>query len=137
MLVFCKEDIEVKERSDLMSPTISTVWLEYRSKNGAKNLICFRYREFNPCTDEADVDTTSINEQLSRFQVFEEQVRKASKECSSVYVLGDLNLDLNKFKDKNYYLRKISNEYESLVGECGLEITNFGITWRRIFNDGT
>ena len=54
-----------------------------------------------------------------------------------MYFLGDLNLELNKLKDKSYYLKKIAEEYESLIGNNGLEIFNFNITWQRIFSDGT
>ena len=49
MLCFVREEIEVTERKDLMSPNISSVWLEYRPENGHKILLCLNYREFNPC----------------------------------------------------------------------------------------
>ena len=56
----------------------------------------------------------AFNDQLGRFKIFEEQIEKATKECSNVYILGDINLDLCKLNDKNYYLKKVSEEYESL-----------------------
>ena len=31
-------------------------------------------------------------------------------------------------------MKKLAEEYESLVGENGLDIVNFGITWRRIID---
>ena len=40
VLVFVRNDIEVEERGDLMSPDISTVWLEYKPHKGKKFLIC-------------------------------------------------------------------------------------------------
>ena len=46
MLLFVRNDIEVEERRDLMSPDISTVWLEYKPHKGKKFLICQKYIEF-------------------------------------------------------------------------------------------
>ena len=41
MLVFVKEYIEVTQRIDLMSKSISTVWLEIRGKNEKKNPLVY------------------------------------------------------------------------------------------------
>ena len=34
LLVFVRNEIEIEERKDLMSPNISTVWLEYKPHKG-------------------------------------------------------------------------------------------------------
>ena len=47
LLCFVKSSIEVKERKDLMSEAVSSVWLEL-SKGKHKTLICLVYRE---CSD--------------------------------------------------------------------------------------
>ena len=36
-----------------------------------------------------------------------------------------MNIDLQKWEDRNYYLKKLAEE--SLIGNNGLEIINFGI----------
>ena len=77
----------------------------------------------------------TINEQAERMKVFGEQVEKAASE-GLVLGLGDLNIDLNNIDSPNYYLRKVSDEYLSVLANSGMELFNYGITWRRIHKDG-
>ena len=37
ILCFVREDVEVIKRKDLMSPAISTIWLEYKPTNGKQD----------------------------------------------------------------------------------------------------
>ena len=122
MLCFVKQDVEVRERTDLMSPHISSIWLEHKPLNGKKILLCLAYREFNPCTGEEEIDKTNVSEQLSRFELFSQQVEKAAQESENIYILGDMNVDINRWNNKDYYLKKISEEYQSLLGKNGLEL---------------
>ena len=39
-----------------------------------------------------------------------------------------MNIDLEKWEEPDYYQKKQAERYQSLVGECGLEVINFGIT---------
>ena len=77
-----------------------------------------------------------MNEQLSRFELFSQQVEKAVQESENIYILGDMNVDINKWNNKDYYLKKISEEYQSLLGKNGLELIDFGITWKRVQENG-
>ena len=47
-----------------------------------------------------------------------------------------MNIDFEKWEDSSYYLKKIAEEYQSMIGNCGLEPLKFGITWNRIHKDG-
>ena len=136
MLCFVKQDVEVKERTDLMSSQISSIWLEHKPVNGKKILLCLTYREFNPCTGEEEIDKTNVSEQLSRLELFRQQVEKAAKETENIYILGDLNVDINRWNNKDYYLKKVAEEYQTLIGKNGLELIDFGITWKRIQENG-
>ena len=98
--------------------------------------MCLAYREFNPCTGEEEIDKTNVNEQLSRFELFSQQVEKAVQESENIYILGDMNVDINRWNNKDYYLKKISEEYQSLLGKNGLELIDFGITWKRVQENG-
>ena len=40
-----------------------------------------------------------------------------------------MNIDLEKWEDLKYYQKKQAEKYQSLIGECGLEIISFGITY--------
>merc|ERR1712025_28895 len=50
--------------------------------------------------------------------------------------MGDMNIDLLNWENSKYYLKKVAEEYQSLIGELGLEIFNFGITWSRNHKNG-
>lgn len=69
----------------------------------------------------------SIIEQLERLKLFHLQVDKVSKE-GSILVIGDMNINLEQWDDSKYYLKKLAEEYQSMIGECGLELIDFGIT---------
>ena len=33
-------------------------------------------------------------------------------------------------------MKKVAEEYQTIIGECGLEVFNFGVTWNRTHKDG-
>ena len=47
-----------------------------------------------------------------------------------------MNIDIQNWENSTYYLKKVAEEYQSLLGECGLELINFGITWSRSHKNG-
>ena len=87
----------MEERKDLMSPSISTVWLEYKPNKGKKLLICQKYREFNPLIEENEIDQKNIENQLKRFDEFNRQVDLATREAK-VLISGDLNIDILRWR---------------------------------------
>ena len=131
LLVFAREDIELSQRNDLMCPEISNVWLQLNS-DSQKVLLNFTYREFNDLTGKGRM---SISEQTERVNKLVDQIEKACSE-GLVVALGDMNLDLNRKEDTNYNLKQVADEYYSGVARCGLDILNFGITWRRVYQTG-
>ena len=78
----------------------------------------------------------SQDAQLYRFKSFGSQVTAACNESDRVIVLGDFNINIQKQNDVNYYLPKILQEYESIMGENGLSFKRFGITYERIHKSG-
>ena len=124
LICFVKIGIEAKQRDDLMSESLSSVWLEIKGIN-QKVLICAVYREFNDLTGNG---TMNIEQQLEKLEILHNQIEKASKE-GLILVLGDMNIDLEKWEDPDYYQKKQAERYQSLIGECGLEVIDFGTTW--------
>lgn len=57
-------------------------------------------------------------------------MEKASKE-GFILLIGDLNIDLLKKEKPQYYLKNLAQEYQTLIGECGLEVIDFGVTFSR------
>merc|ERR1712029_1155537 len=90
--------------------------------DGKKMLICQYYNQF--CDDYQNA-----------FQEFRKQVEKASSEAF-VLGIGDFNIDLEKLGDNTYYRKPLAEDYQALLGYCGLECIDFGITWRRFFENG-
>ena len=62
-------------------------------------------------------------------------MKRASRECN-VFILGDMNICLMRMEDENYYLKKIAEEYQSMIGQNGLDIISFGVTWTRLHKNG-
>ena len=63
---------------------------------------------------------------------FGKQIEKATQECDHVYILGDLNIDTIRWNDKDYYLKKLAEEYQTILGKNSLELIDYGITWKRL-----
>ena len=96
------------------------------------------YREFQRITEMHDpcIDGKSQDAQLHRFKSFGSQVTAACTESERVIVLGDFNINIQKQNDLNYYLPRVLQEYESIMGENGLSFKRFGITFERIHTSG-
>ena len=73
LLCFVNEDVEVTQRTDIMSDKVSTVWLEIKGTK-QKVLICALYREFSDMTSEGQM---SIEQQIERWHILQSQVEKA------------------------------------------------------------
>ena len=91
-----------------------------------KILLCTVYRELSNLVTPGQM---SDLEQREKWKLFMNQTKVASKE-GTVLVLGDLNLDLERFEDPTYYKKVMAEEYKSDLGEGGFDTINFGLTWR-------
>ena len=45
-------------------------------------------------------------------------------------------MDVNRWNNKDYYLKNVSEEYQTMLGRNGLELVDYGITWRRLQENG-
>ena len=124
ILCFTKSNIEVKKREDLMSSLLSNIWLEIQGK-GHKIIVCVNYREFNDLTGNGKMGE---NEEIERLQVLHSQIEKASKE-GLLLLMGDMNIDLDKMEQEDYYQVKQAKEYQTMISENGLEVIHFGKTY--------
>ena len=124
LICLVKIGIEAKQRDDLMSEHLSNVWLEIKGIN-QKVLICAIYREFNDLTSTGQMNP---DQQVDKLEILHTQIEKASKE-GLILIIGDMNIDLEKWEDLKYYQKKQAEKYQSLIGECGLEIMDFGMTY--------
>ena len=106
LLCFVRTSIEVKERKDLMSDQIPSIWLEFISGK-QKILICTVYRELSNLVTPGQMGDI---EQREKWEIFMNQAKKASQEGITL-VIGDTNLDLERFEDATYYQKSLSEQY--------------------------
>ena len=100
--VYVHKDVVVKERSDLMNDTFSSVWLELGLPKQKKILVANFYREWQYLHQGTDTASLSIPAQLSRWVSFLEQWEAAITEEKEIHAVGDANLDFLKWKDTRH-----------------------------------
>jgi hypothetical protein len=108
----------IKLRTDLMSPSLPSIWLELHGL-----LLCSLYREWSP----GGVKTTEA--QLEQVKLLNSQVLSATTTKKGVVVLGDMNLDQDKWDEKAYSSFNLAEELRSCLSMCGLEIHELGKTY--------
>jgi hypothetical protein len=118
-------------RADLMSPEVSSVWVELgphtrRAGSGQRAvshgplLICGVYREW---------EDTLITER-TKIDILVEQMARATSGSSRVAVMGDLNLDSHRGNDMGYYRRSLLNEFTNAAERLGLLYLKTDWTWQ-------
>ena len=92
------QSIVGKVRDDLMSDEFSSIWLELGLPNKNKFLVCQLYREWRYMgqADRGDHSNT-IEQQMRRWVVFMDQWDRALATGKEVIVMGDCNIDHQKF----------------------------------------
>ena len=60
---------------------------------------------------------------------------RTSKKEGVILCMGNMNINLEKLEYQTYYLRKLAEDYQTLICECELKVLNFGITLTRIHKD--
>ena len=114
----------VTVRKDLMSEDFPSIWLNLTSHTGSK-LLCGLF--YHLWQDTAS--STSLNDQTSRLEIFLEQLERAANQCKHVVVLGDANIDVNRYDDPTYQLRLIADLYRSRTSSLGFKQFSLGMTF--------
>lgn len=81
LLIYVKESLSYRRRSDLESNNMETIWIELCPTNGTPHIICLAYR-----TPDYSLSTWVNN--------FDKQLSDAYIECHNMTVLGDFNVDI-------------------------------------------
>jgi hypothetical protein len=107
-----------KLRSDLMNPGLPSLWLELHGL-----LLCSIYREWSP----GGVKTAES--QMEQIKLLNYQLLSATSSKKGVVVLGDLNLDQEKWDEKSYSSFNLAEELRTCLSMCGLEVHGLGHTY--------
>jgi hypothetical protein len=117
-LVAEKLVLNIKLRSDLISPGLPSVWLEVHGL-----LLCSLYREWSP----RGVKTAEA--QMEQVKLLNNQLLRATATKKGVVVLGDMNLDQEKWDEKGCSSYNLAEEFRTGLSECGLEVHELGKTY--------
>ena len=134
ILMLIKEGIKYSVRNDLMCKEISSIWVELRAEADRKTIIGSVYREFDDLSSEEN--RKSMPEQNKRWDIFLNQVAKASEERGTILCLGDFNLDSNKWSEKNYERAVMSKNLLHLIETQNMSLVSFGNTFMRCDKNG-
>ena len=116
-------DVKFKLRPDLMSSQFSSIWVECRTSSSKKYLMGGCYREWTKNGDD------SIEGQKARLHILLDQIGEASRECERVLIVGDMNLCSEKWNEKNYRYKSLSDPLLATLDTYGLNIANIGLTY--------
>ena len=114
---------KVRVRRDLMSTGFASIWLEYTDDLGDTLLMGGFYREWG------EAGNYSRERQLKRLSVFMEQIQRASKLSRKVIVIGDGNIDRNRWFDSDYEVRKAAIIWDTIIEELNLTFHDIGNTF--------
>ena len=118
VILFIKEDIRYKVRTDLMSPNFPSIWIEVDNL-----LVCTFYREWSP------EGNSSMNSQLDHLRILTEQWRRAVSSNKETVALGDMNLCSQKWDDESFPHKKLASEVKGALAEGGFYMHDTGITY--------
>ena len=125
ILLYVHKDISVNLRPDLMSPDLSSIWVEAGFKHNKKILINRFYREWQKL---GVADSVSIPEQLIRWETHLTSWETALGSGKEVISLGDYNVNHCNWTDCN--LPKSSQTYKlkSLITALFTRILPLGVS---------
>ena len=90
--VYVHNSIVYKVRTDLMSDSFSSVWLECGLPRQKKILICHAYREWSNLA-QGNSNSGRLDSQLERWLLFLDQWERSLSEDREVIVMGDMNIN--------------------------------------------
>ena len=116
IMAFVNKNIKYKVRLDLMSKELSTIWIEIIRAEQKSILCCGIYREWT-------------GEQAEELEKLCSQVKIAVKEKKSLVLIGDINLDADKWDDTNYKNKGLADIWKREIAWRGLEQYQLGPTF--------
>ena len=120
-----KEELssEIKVREDLMSNEFPSIWLEVKQNTGKNLLVGGYYREWSKNGKKSE------KEQVESIKVLVEQMEKATNEKKTVVMLGDMNINAEKWRDEKSRNKKVASEILGALEACGLKHMKLGCTF--------
>ena len=96
LAVLVREGVQVKILQEYMNTEIASVWLKVTRKGSKKLHIGAMYRQHHLLRQPIPNNSGGVERQVARWQLFLDQWKRAG-EKTECFVIGDLNLDSNKW----------------------------------------
>ena len=93
LVLLAKEGLNFSIRSELMDNIVTSIWIKVITPGARKVNICGIYREHQYKLQPAPNLSASYPAQHTRWNIFMEQVSRASSNGDSCTIIGDTNLD--------------------------------------------
>ena len=104
----------IVERTDLMSKTFPSIWLEIQDKHKSRTLVGGFYRQWS-----SDGKLT-VPEQVSEMEEFCRQINSANSCSEKIIILGDANLCAEKWLEIDYIRKSVAQPLIQCLDQNGL-----------------
>ena len=128
VVTYTHKSIIAKPRSDLMSDTISSIWLEVGLPRHKRFLVCQTYREWQLLNQDGDNSSNTIHQQLNRWLEFLDQWERALSTGLEVHVVGDMNINHLNWTDQSLPSSNQTSRLRPLITALFTRIFPHGVT---------
>ncbi len=111
LLLLLREDYASRYNPSVLRSTTMEIWIKLETKFGPLAIGSI-YRQWSGPQEEEDLGK------------IDDAIRVTSEEYDRMVVIGDMNLDLARSADPNYYRRRLLRLHLQCLKECGLEVAN-------------
>ena len=126
LVALVKNDLEVVVETSLMNDLVTSIWLKISPLGSRKMLLCGIYRE-HQFLYQPDSLSLQPAEQQRRWTSFMDQIDRSANN-SSVHIIGDFNLDYNKWTTPEFKHTQLVNCSKNTLEAGGFTQLVDGIT---------
>ena len=127
IVTYTHKSIITKPRPDLMSDTISSIWLEVGLPRHKRFLVCQTYREWQLLNQGADHSSQAVAQQMIRWAEFLDQWERALNTGLEVHTLGDLNINHCNWTDQSLSSSNQTSRLRPLITALFSQIFPHGV----------
>ena len=118
IIALCKENVnglqKLTHRAVLCNEKFASIWMEVKNEKEKNVLVCGYYREWST------VGKKSIESQVDAMKILTRQIDLATLERKPIVMLGDMNMCSTKWKEPNFTWKRIAEEVQGTLLNCGL-----------------
>ena len=117
---------KIKIRKDLMNSNFHSIWLELEDPSLKINstLIAGFYRVWTHNLENSEAS------QIKRWKIFTNQINSAAKNDANIVIIGDSNLDYNKWNDPLFAHKEMVFRLTDTLEQNGMEVLEIGNTYQ-------